>query len=48
MAVDCIESPNEILVNEINSTVEFRGLQGTSKVDIAEKIIGYAIKVAKK
>lgn len=47
LAVDCMESPNEILVHEVNSTVEFRGLFSATHVDIARKIIEYAVGVAK-
>jgi len=47
LAVDCMESPDKILVHEVNGTVEFRGLSSTSRVNIAEKIMEYAVKVAK-
>ena len=46
LAVDCMESPDRILVHEVNSTVEFRGLSSTTHINIAEKIIEYAVKVA--
>ncbi|MCW4020563.1 MAG: lysine biosynthesis protein LysX [Candidatus Bathyarchaeota archaeon] len=48
LAVDCMESPEGLLVHEINSTVEFRGLYSATKVDIPGKIISYAVKVMKK
>ncbi len=48
LAVDCMESPRGILVHEVNSTVEFRGLSSATKVDVAGKIIDYAVKVAKR
>jgi len=48
LAVDCMESPKGILVHEVNSTVEFRGLCSATKVDIPGKIIDYAAKVTKK
>lgn len=48
LAVDCMESPNGILVHEVNSTVEFRGLCSTTNVDIPGKIIEYTIGVMKK
>jgi len=48
LAVDCMESPKGILVHEINSTVEFRGLYSATKVDIPAKIIKYAVEVKKK
>jgi len=47
LAVDCMESPEKILVHEINNTVEFRGLFSATRVDIAKKIIEYAVEVAK-
>jgi [lysine-biosynthesis-protein LysW]--L-2-aminoadipate ligase len=48
LAVDCMESPNGILVHEVNSTVEFRGLYSATKVDIPAKIIKYAVEMKKK
>jgi [lysine-biosynthesis-protein LysW]--L-2-aminoadipate ligase len=48
LAVDCMESPKGILVHEINSTVEFRGLYSTTKVDIPREIINYAVEVKRK
>jgi [lysine-biosynthesis-protein LysW]--L-2-aminoadipate ligase len=48
LAVDCMESPKGILVHEVNSTVEFRGLYSATKVDIPGKIIKYAVEVNKK
>lgn len=48
LAVDCMESQNGIVVNEINSTVEFRGLYSATKIDIPSKIIEYAVEVIKK
>ncbi|MEM2914819.1 MAG: RimK family alpha-L-glutamate ligase, partial [Candidatus Bathyarchaeia archaeon] len=48
LAVDCMESSKGILVHEVNSTVEFRGLYSATKVDIPSRIIEYAIGVSKK
>jgi len=48
LAVDCMESPNGILVHEVNSTVEFRGLCSATQVDIPGKIIEYAVRMAKR
>jgi len=48
LAVDCMESPRGILVHEVNSTVEFRGLYSATKVDIPGKIINYVIEAMKK
>lgn len=47
LAVDCMESPNGIVVHEVNNTPEFKGLYSATKVNIPEKIIEYAIKVMK-
>jgi len=48
LAVDCMESEEEFLVHEVNSTVEFRGLSSATQVNIAEKIINYVVEVAKR
>ena len=48
LAIDCMESPNGLLVHEINGTVEFRGLCSATEVNIPRKIIEYAIKVMKR
>ena len=48
LAVDCMESPTGILVHEINSTVEFRGLYSATGIDIPGKIIEYVIELMKK
>lgn len=48
VAVDCMESPEGILVHEVNGTIEFRGASFSTKVDIARKIMDYVIKVLKK
>ncbi|MCD6592956.1 lysine biosynthesis protein LysX [Candidatus Bathyarchaeota archaeon] len=47
LAIDCMESPNGLLVHEVNSTVEFRGLCSATGVDIPKKMIKYAIEVMK-
>jgi len=47
LAVDCMENRDKILVHEVNSTVEFRGLFSATSVDIAKKIVEYAVEVAK-
>jgi len=48
LAVDCMESPRGILVHEVNSTVEFRGLYSATGVDIPGKIIEYVVEMMKK
>ena len=41
--VDVMEGPRGYLINEINSQPGFRGLQSTTKVNIAEAIVDYVI-----
>lgn len=48
VAVDCMEGPDGFLVHEVNGTIEFRGLASTTEADIAEKILEYAVRKAKK
>ncbi len=48
LAVDCMESRNGLVVHEVNGTMEFRGISTTTDVDIAKKVLEYAVKVAKK
>lgn len=48
LAIDCMESPNGIIVHEVNNTPEFKGLYSATKADIPEKIIEYVIKVMKR
>lgn len=43
LAVDVMEGPNGLLVHEVNPTPEFKALQGTTGVDIARRIVQYAI-----
>ena len=47
LAVDCMEGPDGILVHEVNGTIEFRGISSTTDVDIAGKIIEYAVGMIK-
>jgi len=48
VAVDCMEGPDGFLVHEVNGTIEFRGISSTTDIDIAKKILDYAIGEAKK
>ena len=48
LGVDMMEGPNGLLVHEVNSTVEFKGLSHVTDVDIAGKIVEYAIGLVKK
>lgn len=45
--IDLMESPNGYVINEINSQPGFRGLQSTTKVDIAEKIVDHVVEISK-
>jgi len=48
LAVDCMEGPEGFLINEVNSTIEFRGISSTTEVNIAERILDYAVRMVKK
>ncbi|MDH5816200.1 MAG: lysine biosynthesis protein LysX [Candidatus Nezhaarchaeota archaeon] len=48
VGVDCLESERGLLVHELNSVTEFRNAAPATGVDIAKKIMEYAIKLAKK
>ena len=48
LAVDCMEGPEGLVVNEINGTPEFKGLSSTTNVDIAAKIMEYAVELTTK
>jgi [lysine-biosynthesis-protein LysW]--L-2-aminoadipate ligase len=43
LGVDLMESAGELMVHEINGTVEFRGAQASTISDISEKIIDYVV-----
>jgi [lysine-biosynthesis-protein LysW]---L-2-aminoadipate ligase len=46
VAVDLFETPNGLLVNEVNYTMEFRNSIDTTGVDIPARIIDYTLQVA--
>jgi [lysine-biosynthesis-protein LysW]--L-2-aminoadipate ligase len=46
LAVDLMETPDGLVVNEINYTVEFRNSIQPTNVNIPAKIIDYAIGIA--
>jgi len=48
VGVDCLESNRGLLVNEINTTVEFKGAYSATRVDIAGKIAEYLIEEARR
>ncbi len=45
LAVDLIESENEVMVHEVNYTVEFRNSIDTTGVNIPDKMLDYALEV---
>jgi len=47
LAVDLLESPRGLLVNEVNYTMEFKNSIDTTGVDIPAHIVDHAIQVAK-
>ncbi|NLF14963.1 MAG: lysine biosynthesis protein LysX, partial [Anaerolineaceae bacterium] len=48
VAIDILEDPNgELLVNEVNYTMEFRNSIDTTGVDIPNKIVDYVLKVGR-
>jgi [lysine-biosynthesis-protein LysW]--L-2-aminoadipate ligase len=46
LAIDLLESPDGLLVNEVNYTMEFRNSIDTTGVDIPEKMIAYVLQEA--
>ncbi|RLF10864.1 MAG: lysine biosynthesis protein LysX [Thermoprotei archaeon] len=48
VGVDLMESKEEVLVNEVNPTVEFKGASLSTGIDVALKVIKYVKEVAKK
>jgi [lysine-biosynthesis-protein LysW]--L-2-aminoadipate ligase len=48
LGIDCMESPEGLLVHEINNSVEFKNTVPTTGVDIQGLIIDYAVNLAKR
>ena len=49
LGIDIMEDENRgLMVHEINNTVEFRGASSVSETDIADEIIDYVLRIAKK
>ena len=48
LGVDAMESPDGLVIHEVNSTVEFRGAASVGNVDIAGSILGFAANLIKK
>jgi len=47
LGIDLMESPEGLLVHEVNHTVEFKGAQSATKTSIAEKIFEFVLEKAK-
>lgn len=43
LAVDLMESPNGLVVHEVNPTPEYKGLVAATHVDVADQILTYAV-----
>jgi [lysine-biosynthesis-protein LysW]--L-2-aminoadipate ligase len=48
VAVDVLEAPEGLLVNEVNYTMEFRNSIDTTGVNIPGRVVDYALEVAKR
>lgn len=48
LGVDAMESPEGLVVHEVNNTVEFKGASQVSKVNIPAAIVGYVLELAKR
>lgn len=48
LAVDSMESPDGIVVHEVNSTIEFKGAAAATGIDIAKNIIEYLVEISKR
>jgi [lysine-biosynthesis-protein LysW]---L-2-aminoadipate ligase len=48
LAVDLMESPNGLTVHEVNPTPEFKALSAATGVDVAGKIVEYAVGVGRR
>jgi [lysine-biosynthesis-protein LysW]--L-2-aminoadipate ligase len=48
LAVDSMESPDGIVVHEVNSTIEFKGAAAATGIDIAKNIIEYLVDISKR
>lgn len=48
LAVDLMESPNGLVVHEVNPTPEFKALAGATGADLAGAIVDYAVGVGRK
>ena len=46
LAVDMMESPNGLVVHEVNPTPEFKALTAATGVDVAGRVLDYVVEVA--
>ena len=46
LAVDLMESPEGLVVHEVNPTPEFRALSGATGIDVAAKVVDYVAEMA--
>ncbi len=47
LAVDLLEHPSGLLVNEINYTMEFRGFVEATGIDVADRIVAFVLQVGR-
>ena len=47
VAIDVLEGPEGLLVNEVNYTMEFRNSIDTTGVNIPAKVVDYVLEVAR-
>ncbi|HDM26822.1 MAG TPA: hypothetical protein ENG27_00735 [Candidatus Bathyarchaeota archaeon] len=47
LGVDVLEGPEGLLVNEVNPTVEFKGISAATGVDVAMHVAKYVLEVAR-
>ncbi len=48
LAVDLMESPHGLVVHEVNPTPEFKALQAATGVDVADRVLSYALGAARR
>jgi [lysine-biosynthesis-protein LysW]--L-2-aminoadipate ligase len=48
VAIDLFETPDGLMVNEVNYTMEFRNSIDTTGVDIPARVVDYVIEVGRK
>src|SRR2546429_237991 len=48
LAVDLMESPEGLVVHEVNPTPEFRALSGATGINVAAKVVDYVAEMARR